>query len=213
MSRIAARPTRATRAKQETAPKASMEDRMLAATERLLRSGHRFGALSVEQLTREAGVSRAAFYLHFRDKGDLVSRLVDHVTDEMIQSAGTWLSDAATARRADLQKAVAGAVATFKRHHAILEALSETAPQDESVDRLYKALIARISEQTRRSLATIKRKGLSRPAANDAVADALSGMLITYCVQVVGQCDEAQLKSLSTALGYIASCAAFADTA
>ncbi|MGQ0619776.1 MAG: TetR/AcrR family transcriptional regulator [Panacagrimonas sp.] len=212
MPRIESRPTRATRAKPGHQPRESIEDRLLAAMERLLEKGQRFAALSVEQLTQEAGISRATFYLHFRDKGELVARLMGQVTEELIASTGAWLGNADDAQRKDLQQALVGVVQTFRKHQAILAAVSDTAPHDPSVASLYQAMIDRTGVQTRRSLATVKRKGLSRPAADNDVADALSEMIVTYCIRNVGKRDGAELNRLAKALGYIAASAVFSDT-
>lgn len=213
MPRIASRPTRATRAKRGDQPKASIEDRLLAAMERLLEQGQRFAALSVEQLALEAGISRGTFYLHFRDKGELVTRLMGQVTEELIASTGIWLGNAEDAQRKDVQQALVGVVRTFKKHEAILAAVNDTAPHDESVAALYQTLVDRISAQSRRSLATVRRKGLSRTGAGDEVADALSGMIVAYCVQTVGKRSGAELDRLAKALGYIAASAVFSDQA
>lgn len=211
MPRIPSRPTRATRARNGDQPKASIEDRLLDAMERLVAQGQRFAAVSIEQLAEEAGISRGTFYLHFRDKGELVARLMGQITEELISSTGTWLNNADSARPKDLQTALGGVVQTFKKHQAILAAVHDTAPHDEKVSELYDALVARISEQSRRSLATVKRKGLSRSGATDDVADVLSGMIVTYCAQSVGRREGADLDRLAKALGYIAASAVFSD--
>ena len=104
-------------------------------------------------------------------------------------------------------------VHTFKKHQAILAAVSDTASHDPDVAHLYQAMIDQISEQSRRALATVKRNGLSRPDATNDVADELSGMLVTYCAQNVGKRDGAELDRLAKALGYIAASAVFSDTA
>lgn len=213
MPRIEPRPTRARRAKPGAQPKASIEDRLLAAMERLLEKGQRFSSVSVEQLTQEAGLARATFYLHFRDKSELVVRLMSHVTEELIASTGNWLGNSEVAQHKDLQQAMVGVVHTFKKHQAILAAVSDTASHDPDVAHLYQAMIDQISEQSRRALATVKRNGLSRPDATNDVADELSGMLVTYCAQNVGKRDGAELDRLAKALGYIAASAVFSDTA
>lgn len=212
MPRIVSRPTRATRAKHGDQPKASIEDRLLEAMERLLEQGQRFAMVSVEQLALEAGISRGTFYLHFRDKGELVARLMSQVTEELIASTGTWLKNAESAQAKDVQQALVGVVRTFKKHEAILAAVHDTAPHDENVARLYQMLIDRVSAQSRQSLATVKRKGLSRSGASDDVADALSGMIVGYCVRVVGSRSGAELERIEKALGYIAASTVFKDS-
>jgi len=213
MTQISPRPTRRTRAKQGDQPKQSIEDRLLAATERLLEQGHRFAALSVEQLTDEAGIARGTFYLHFRDKGELVARLMSQVTEEIIASTGTWMSDADAADHHELQQALVGMVATFKKHQAILAAVNDIAPYDQTVAGLYKTMVDRICAQSRVSLGIIRRKGLSRPGATDDVAEVLSWMIVMYCARFVGERNGAELTRLAESLGYISASTAFADKA
>ena len=61
-----------------------MEERLLAALERLLQDDANITAVPVERLAREAGISRATFYLHFRDKSDLIERLIYRVEQDVI---------------------------------------------------------------------------------------------------------------------------------
>ena len=68
-------------------PKATIEDRLLGATERLIEQGFSFATLTVEQLATEAGIARATFYLHFSDKSELVAKLMVRVTQEVVGSA------------------------------------------------------------------------------------------------------------------------------
>lgn len=213
MPRIEPRPTRRTRAKNGDQPRLSIEDRLLAAMERLLEKGHRFAALSVEQLAEEAGIARGTFYLHFRDKGELVARLMSQVTEEIIQSTGTWMSNAEDAGRPQVQQALVGMVNTFKKHQAVIAAINDTAPYDQTVADLYRRMVDEICAQSRRSLRTVKRKGLSRPGATDDVADVMSWMIVLYCARFVGERDGAELERLARTLGYIGASAAFADSA
>lgn len=212
MPRIEPRPTRRTRAKNGDQPRLSIEDRLLAAMERLLEKGHRFAALSVEQLAEEAGIARGTFYLHFRDKGELVARLMSQVTEEIIQSTGTWMSNAEDAGRPQIQEALVGMVRTFKKHQAVIAAINDTAPYDQTVADLYRKMVDEICAQSRRSLRTVKRKGLSRPGATDDVADVMSWMIVLYCARFVGERDGAELERLARSLGYIGASAAFADS-
>ena len=211
MARIESRPTRRTRAKHGDQPKLTIEERLLAAMERLLENGHRFAALTVEQLTDEAGIARGTFYLHFRDKGELVARLMSQVTEEIIASTGTWLSDAEDARHQVLQQALVGMVATFKKHQAILAAVNDTAPYDQNVASLYRTMVDRICAQSRVSLDTIQRKGRSRPGATDDVAEVLSWMIVMYCARFIGERNGVELDRLAESLGYFSASTAFAD--
>ena len=65
-----------------------MEERLQLALERLLAGGLTITAMSIEALAREAGIARATFYLHFRDKGELIARLIARVEDEVVGAGG-----------------------------------------------------------------------------------------------------------------------------
>lgn len=209
---IKPRPTRKTRAKNGER-KPSVEERLIAATERLLDQGHSFGALTVEQLTSEAGMSRGTFYLHFRDKGELVARLMKVVTDEIVVSTGTWLANAEKADRSDIIAAVDGVAKTFRKHHAIVAAVSDMAPHDKNVAGLYEQMMDTIAQHCRRSMAIVKSKGKSRDAANNDVADALAWMILLYCTRFAGKQSDRNLKKITQSLGYICVSSIFADEA
>lgn len=211
MSPIASRPSRVARARRAEQPKVSIEDRLLTAMETLLARGQRFGTLSVEQLSEAAGISRGTFYLHFQDKGELVARLMSHIAQEIIDSGGTWFGDAAAARPEDLREALIGMVHTFKKHQAILSAVADLATSDEKVGAIYRDLIERLCAQSRRSLAAVRKKGLSRTDATDHMADTLCTMIVDHCICAVGGLDPAGLDSLARSLGYLGVNAVFAD--
>ena len=213
MPPIAPRPSRVARARRAEQPKVSIEDRLLAAMEELLERGQRFGALSVEQLSEAAGISRGTFYLHFRDKGELVTRLMSHIAQEIIDSGGTWFGNAALARPEDLREALVGMVHTFKKHQAILSAVVDLAPSDEKVGAIYHELVERLCMQSRRSLAAVRRKGLSRTGASDHVADTMCTMIVDHCIRAVGGLDGPGLDRLARSLGYLGVSAVFADPA
>jgi AcrR family transcriptional regulator len=212
MLNIAPRPTRRTRAKHGGV-KPSIETRLLAATERLLRRGHSFATLSVEQLAAEAGMARGTFYLHFRDKGELVARLLDQLTREMVDSFGTWTGDAEIAQRKDVFAAVTGMVRTFKKHQVIVAAVRDTMVADRNVASLYVKMIETIASLARQSVATVRKRGMSRPGATDAVADMLTWAVALYCTHCIEKADAAALGKASQALGYICTSAIFSDDA
>lgn len=211
MPPIASRPSRVARARRVKQPKVSIEDRLVAAMESLLERGQRFGTLTVDQLSEAAGISRGTFYLHFRDKGELVARLMSFITQEIIDSAGTWYGNADAAGPDDLRAAVVGMVHTFKKHHVILSAVADLAPIDERVGTMYQALVDRLCAQSRRSLAVVRRKGLSRPGATDHMADTICTMIVDHCVRNVGELDATGLNRLARSLAYLGVNAVFAD--
>lgn len=206
------RPTRKIRA-QRGETKLTVEERLLAATERLLAQDHTFGSLTIEQLTTEAGMSRGTFYLHFRDKGELVARLMKVVTDEVVDSTGTWLANAEKAEQADVMSAVNGVAQTFRRHHAIIAAVMDTAPHDKAVAALFDRMMNTIAAYCRRSMSIVKKQGKSRDGANDDVADALAWMILLYLSRFAGRKSPAALKKIVEAAGYVSVSSIFSDQA
>lgn len=211
MAQIERRLTRRTRAKHGDDPKPVMEMRLLAAAERLLEKGHKFATLSIDELASEAGISRATFYLHFRDKGELVSRIMSQLSDELVRSNGEWLTDSEDFTPESVRRAVAGTVKTFKKHHAIVAAINDTAPFDENVAALYLKMIDDICAQSRRSFAKVRRDGKGKAGATDDVSDALTWMVVMYAARFVGRRSGAELSRMSKAMGYICNSAIFRD--
>src|SRR5689334_4756637 len=78
------------RASDGTNRRAVVEAKILKATEQLLVGGASFTGLGVQRLAAEAGIPRSTFYLHFRDKTELLLRLIDTLADgafDLISSA------------------------------------------------------------------------------------------------------------------------------
>lgn len=206
---IPARPSRKVRAQKGAKP--SIESRLLAATERLLDQGNTFAMISVNQLTQEAGISRGTFYLHFKDKAELVARLMDYFVEEMGQHLGTWVANAAEAERADVSVAVTNMVRDFKKHQSIMVAVRDTMAQDPALHATYTQMVDKVAEMAKKSIATIKARGKSRPEATDEVSDALTRMMALYCTHLLDQKSPAQVKKAIAALCYICESVIFSD--
>ena len=69
------------------ARRAEAAEQIRAATRALLAGGESFANLSVERIAAGAGISRTAFYVHFRDKRDLLMRLVEEAAAPIVQEA------------------------------------------------------------------------------------------------------------------------------
>lgn len=210
MPALMPRPTRRTRAKHG-GHKETVEERLLAAMERLLGMGQKFGTVTVEQLANEAGMSRATFYLHFSDKGELVSRLMSVVTDDIVRDAGGFLAFPEKPQRDDVEKSIRGAVIAFRKHRTVIAALNDTASSDPQVEALYMEMMRNICERTRHSLGVAKRDGLARPEADDAVADALSWFVVLYVGRFASVLGRTAFDRLTDAVVHISTTAMFED--
>src|ERR1700761_2003644 len=83
-----------------------IRDRLGSAAEKLMAGGESYTELSVERIVREAGISRATFYVYFEDKGDLLRALAEDFIERMIGAAAAWWSLRSDATRMDLRAAM-----------------------------------------------------------------------------------------------------------
>lgn len=190
-----------------------VEDRLLRAMERLLGDGRPFGSISVETLAREAGLARATFYLHFKDKGALVARLLARISDEVVHSGGAWFEDARGSGPEQIHAAIDGIVRTFKRHHAVLAAVADTAPFDPLVAGLHGEMMERLCRASRKAMAVVRAEGRAAPLADNAMADMLSWIVELYCTRFAGRSEGREFEALIDRLAQICASAIFAPGA
>jgi len=114
------------------------EQEILLAGEQLLRE-RPFREITVEQIMLRTGLKRPAFYAHFRDRHDLVLRLVEHIGDQLFEMAGLWLDGEEPEK--DLRAAFEGVAAVYVRHGPVLQALVDGVPSDARVETAYRALV------------------------------------------------------------------------
>lgn len=68
------------------------------AAEQLTNGTGSFASLSVERLSRQAGISRASFYLYFEDKGELVRGWLDAFDEEANTLLNSWFGQSGPSR-------------------------------------------------------------------------------------------------------------------
>ncbi|MFK3981644.1 TetR/AcrR family transcriptional regulator [Micromonospora sp. NPDC050397] len=119
-----------TRRATDPARRATIENQILAATERLLAEGASFTELGVQRIAAEAGVARSTFYTHFRDKSELLVRLANTMRTTGYDIATTWrLSDGLDPLVETFQRVIR----VYREYAAVLAALNEVAAYDPSV--------------------------------------------------------------------------------
>jgi len=182
--------------------------RLVEATERLLASGTPFIELSVEQLCSEAGVARSTFYVHFRDKGELVTRVSERMMEQLIAAAGAWWAPGST--RADLLVATRRLVDVTAEHRQVLMALEETAAYDPEIRAIQEAMVERHSAPLARLIEEGKEDGSVRDVHTRETVVALVSMVQGACERL-GDSDEAGLDRLAEAITAIAWHALYAD--
>lgn len=165
--------------------KAGVEDALLGAMERLLANGQSFTSVSVEQLASEAGIARSTFYLHFRDKGDLVQRLMLKVTQELVSAAGIWFEKPEMASPVEMRAALERIVNVYDQHRAVMSAVVETSTYDPNVAQVFHGMMHSLVGESRRTLERIRRSGRASPGLTPEIADILTWAVERACYQLM----------------------------
>jgi AcrR family transcriptional regulator len=121
-------------------------DRIVAAATELVRRTS-YGALTVDDVMREAGFGRTIFYRHFDDLADLLMRAGREAFDGLYQAQRAF----GEARNGDgpdfVRTALEPAVSVYRRHGPLLRALAEAAAGgDEQIAAGQQAMRERFNE-------------------------------------------------------------------
>lgn len=137
------------RTTREPPPKRRRRSRQVAsaeivgAAESFLRE-RPFRELSVEEVMSRTSLSRSSFYVYFRDRHDLLLRVVEHIGDELYAMAERWLAGSGDPRE-DTRAALEGVVEVYSRHGSVMRAISDAASVDPAVEKVYQGLIGRFT--------------------------------------------------------------------
>jgi AcrR family transcriptional regulator len=115
------------------------ERQILDAAEGLLRE-RPYRDLTVDDVMVAAGQSRTAFYRHFKDRQDLIIRLLGDLAAELYETASTWLAGSGDPL-AEGREATALLVGAWAEHGTLLRAIAEAASYDDEVERVYHGLV------------------------------------------------------------------------
>lgn len=197
-----------TRRRKDSPRRGPAPARLIEATERLLADGTPYIGLSVEQLCSEAGVARSTFYVHFRDKGELVIRVAERMIGQLSEAAAAWWLPGSD--RAELLAATRRLVDVYASHRAVLIALAETAVYDPELRAIQEAMVDRQAEPLARLIEEGKRVGAVRNLPTRETVVALVGMVQLACERLAGG-GEAARERLAEAITAIAWHALFPD--
>ena len=160
------------------------EAEIVSAAEQLLRE-RPFRDMTVDEVMQRTELSRPSFYVYFRDRHQLVLRVVDRIREEMMAIADTWFRGGRDGP-SEILAAMDGVVIAFREHGPVLRALSDAAADDARVESVYAALVdafvVAIAEHVERELAA----GNSLPLEPRETAKALTWMAERYLVQELG---------------------------
>ena len=133
-----------------------------------------FKDLTVEGITREAGVSRSAFYVYFGDKEELLlGALEDLIASHQNRLGNCWTSGGDPRR--GVEKAIYDISRVYADNSELLGLAFETATYDEEVRELWSVLLETITDGTRTEIRNRQREGAVDQSLD---ADALAAGLV-----------------------------------
>ncbi|OBH11106.1 hypothetical protein A5695_20060 [Mycobacterium sp. E1747] len=156
---------------------------VLEATARLLAHGTPVNALSVDRIVTEAGVARRTFYLHFKDKQDVVACLVSEQIAWREEVGAEVLADPQLTRD-ELDRLLVDITAQWMDHKTVLTALIEMAEYDDQMRAIWDGALGSIADNVTEYLTRRWADRTDGPADIESVAKVLVWMLERSCHQI-----------------------------
>jgi AcrR family transcriptional regulator len=180
--------------------RAATQDDLLQATKRLLAQGAPLASLSVEKIVAEAGVVRTTFYLHFRDKYELIEQLATE-QEAWIETIGQGaLADPALSRET-IRQTVREIVDGWVENHAVLAAIIELAEYDERMRTTWRTIMHSVASVAAGVFAAHWNDAGGAPANPTLVAEVLTWMIERSCHEIAG--DPARRDDVADALAEV----------
>jgi AcrR family transcriptional regulator len=187
-------PKRRIRRKPEDA-----EREILDAAEALLKE-IRFRDLTVDAVAAAANMQRSNFYNYFKDRNELVMRLVDRIGGEMFAATRSWLESEDPDRVAALRQGLRDVVRIWSRHADVLAAMDEASYHDEAAQRYYRGgVVQQYIDQIAKLIRQEKRQGLTNVANPNEIARALVLLNVNYMTERVSM-DHARPDAVASVL-------------
>jgi AcrR family transcriptional regulator len=184
-----------------TERRAEIRDRLRASVERLMAEDVSYTELSVERLVKEAGISRATFYVYFEDKGDVLRALTEDFMTRILEAAAYWWELPAGATKPDLRAAMQAIFEAYLPHKTVMAAVVEVASYDASLRELFGRLVQRTTAEVAGHIATGQKQGfVHRELDPQRTAAWLTWMAERGLYQLVAPAGPAEIERLLDSL-------------
>ena len=161
------------------------EQEIVGAAEALLRE-RPFRELTVDEVMRRTELSRPSFYVYFRDRHQLVLRVVEHIGGELFTMADRWFTGEGDGP-ALVREATEGIVSVFVEHGPVLRALADAAADDPEVEEVYGQLVTSFVDVTAQHIEAEVAAGRILPLDVQETAKALVWMNERYLTLTLGR--------------------------
>jgi AcrR family transcriptional regulator len=141
---------------------------ILAAAEQLLET-RRLDELTVVDLIREAGVSRATFYMYFESKHAAVAARAEALMEQIHDLWSPWLNDGGPEHAAELEQLWLRSIEFWRQHRALLMAAAEAWRADVIVSEAWMVLMRRFAGTVADHITRARRAGVAPPRPNAAI--------------------------------------------
>jgi AcrR family transcriptional regulator len=169
--------------RRRRSPEAAVAEILQAAEDFL---GERpFRELSVDEVMARTSLSRSSFYVYFRDRHDLLLRLIQEIGDALMETADRWLTGTGDPR-ADARDALEGLSAVYAEHGIVMRAIADAARVDPQVEHFYEDLIDRFVVANTAHIAEEIAAGRIPPMDPGETARALVWASEAYLVRTLG---------------------------
>ena len=183
---MAARRTSTVQAETGRQRREATQGDILEATKRLLERGDSVESLSIERIVAEAGVARRTFYLHFRDKRELIGKLAEDQIAWREQVGAEVMSDPEVTRE-QIYKLLDDIVQSWVANQSVLSAMIEVAEYDDEMRETWDAALDVIAGNAAEHLRRRWENSPEAPPDIDAIARVVTLMLERCCHQVTRQ--------------------------
>lgn len=179
-------------------------ERAILAAARSFLEEHPFREMTVEGVMVRTGLSRPAFYAYFRDRYDLVTRLLEGIGGLLFALDWRWLSGVAGEDEARdvLVDALRANSQTFVEYGPLLRAISDAAGQDARVEEVYRyGLIQRLVTAVAGRISRDVKAGVSPDGLDpEQTARALVLMTERYLLDTFGRPERRPSRSEAEAV-------------
>jgi AcrR family transcriptional regulator len=174
------------------------EREIVSAADALLREKP-FRELTVDDLMRRTELSRPSFYVYFRDRHELVLRLVEDIGGELFAMSERWYKGTGEGP-ALAREALVGVVGVFATHGPVLRALADAAADDPRVEAAYAALLQRFVDATTLHIEAEIAAGRILPLDAEQTAIALTWMMERYLQLSLGRAPQTPVEQVTEVL-------------
>ena len=161
------------------------EGEILDAAERFLRK-RPFRDLQVANLMDATGLRRSSFYHYFRDRHDVVVRLVEKLGAELVPVNELWFGDE-NDPIASLREGYQQVGEFWAKHGPVLRAIAEAAIHDRKVEKAHRAFVERITRGTAERIRADVARGRTPSLDPDETARALILMSESFLNERLGR--------------------------